>query len=95
MKVSGMYYVDVSAEMAVVPEQNPEIKIDERGIIWVKAYKGEKALWVAAEYLKSNSKACEFMVERLLAELQWAGNRAGLSKAEMKRRLLSHMVISK
>ena len=95
MKIAGKCFVDIEVEIARVPDHNPEIKLDESGVLWVKVYEGTKSFWAVAERLKTESEAKIYMVERLLSELNWAYKQVDMSKAEMKRTLIARGIISR
>lgn len=95
MKIAGKCYADIKASIARAPDHNPEIKLDDAGVLWVKVYEGTTAYWVRGDALKDENSAYLHSVERLIGELSLACNKSGISKAETKRKLISMGVISK
>lgn len=95
MKVSGKAYVDVTTELAKVPENNPEIKLDDQGVVWVKVWEGSKAMFVRADSLKTEKEAWTDMTRILLWRLAMVANKADITKAQLKRDLIRCGAISK
>lgn len=96
MNIKGMYYTEVEVVKNKVPEFDHEVKV-ENGIIWTIIVNPNTGLrsWVRVNWLKSAKESNEFILERLLWAMQDVKNNLGLSKAELKRRFIQHLLISK
>jgi len=94
MRIDGMFYPEVKAEIAHVPESGQEIKL-ENGVIYVRVIQGKRSFLAPAGGLKSESAAWDYVVQKLIDELRWAQIKREISKAEMKRRLTAAGVIAK
>ncbi|MPL66024.1 hypothetical protein SDC9_11692 [bioreactor metagenome] len=95
MKVIGKCFVNLEAEIAKVPDHNPEITLDGNGVLWVKVYEREKSFKVRLDCLTGEREANEKMAELLIWRLGLFAGKAGWTKAEAKRRLIRCGVISK
>lgn len=97
MQVSNRTYMEVEVREAKTPtEYEPVIRCKD-GVVWVTAkWKDGSEFWVRADRLKREQEAVESALEHLINQVWSLGiNRLGLSKAEMKRRLIRTGVISK
>lgn len=95
MDISNKCYVDFKAELARVPDAaGRQIKL-EGDTIWVLVIEGERQFWVKAGWLKRERDAYENMLDLFLSELGFLADKAGVSKAELKRRLVNYGIISK
>lgn len=96
MNIKNMYFPEVEVIKNKVPQFDQEVKI-ENGIIWtiiVNPNTGKK-LWVRVDYLKSAKESNEYILEQLLWAMSEVRDNMGMSKAELKRTLIKHSLISK
>jgi hypothetical protein len=94
MNITGKCFVDIKTELAKVPDEVPEVKL-EKGNLYVKVWEGQEAFWVSVGSLKSEREAWKSMFENLVWRLGSAAGNADLTKAEVKRQLIKCGVISK
>jgi len=96
MNVKNLYCPKVTVSFLKTDEFSPQAKIED-GIVWIETIDGNgKKFWTRADALMSQDKANEIALNRLLYHV-WsvAFNNMGMSKAELKRRLITEGLISK
>jgi len=94
MKIAGKCFVDVTTELARVPNEIQEIKVED-GILYAKVWEGQRSFWASVGSLKDEREAWEKMFEILAWRLSTSADKAGLTKAEVRRRLVKIGAISK
>jgi len=94
MDIRNKFYFDFNLTTARTVEQNLEAQLKD-GVLWVKVWDGGKSFFVRADSLKDEKKAYEDLIEHLVWKFSWIMSRAGMTKAEMKRKLIGAGVISK
>lgn len=95
MKVAGLKYSRIDVQTATVPQYDPEVKVED-GVVFVRAVfpNGEKA-WIRADALRSGREEAERRFQVLMWRLRDAADDLGMSKAEVKRRLINEGILSK
>lgn len=94
MNISGKMYPKVEIECMKVPDFGREVRLNG-ATIQVLVCDGDKSLWVPAAWLKDERKAWQDVVENMTWRLGQAAEKAGMSKAELKRKLILAGAISK
>lgn len=94
MDIRNKCYFDFDLTTARTVDQNLDARL-ENGVILVKVWDKDKSFFVRADRLKDEKKAYKDLIQNLIWTLDWMRDKAGITKAEMKRQLIGAGVISK
>jgi hypothetical protein len=94
VNISGKMYPKVEIECMKVPDFGREVRLNG-ATIQVLVREGDESLWVPASWLKDERKAWQDIVENVAWQIGAAAVKAGMSKAELKRKLILAGAISK
>lgn len=94
MRIDGKCFGEVEANVYEVPDHHREVRLSGDQI-QVLVYDGTAGRWVPASSLKSKQETYKDMVMTLGWKLSSFADKAGMTKAEVKRKLVSMGVISR
>jgi hypothetical protein len=94
VNISGKMYAKVEIGVMKVPDFGREVRLNG-STIQVLVREGDNSAWVPASWLKDERKAWQDIVENVAWQIGRAATNAGMTKAELKRKLIAAGAISK
>jgi hypothetical protein len=94
VNICGKMYPKVEIEVMKVPDFGKEVRLNG-STIQVLVREGEESIWVPASWLKDERRAWQDIVEIVAYQIGRAATNAGMTKAELKRKLIAAGAISK